>query len=801
MSYRYIKIIFIFIFAVSFAQTKDSLYVKQLIKQSKKIKHSNTNEASILLDEAIAVSSAINYHRGAYEANIKMGQLNYKISNHNISFINYNNALAIAMEYYPKSNAKIAQCYLNIGIANINMGNNHIATKNYLKALSYSIGKDKITTMQTYYELGLIYNRFHQNDVSIEYYISAYEIAEKIKDTSYLAKILINLSITYINKGALKKALKCINEAVPLVNASDNIYNKVLIKKAQAVIHLEKGESNKALAFALTAYKLANKHNIGEFKTKTLNLLGKIYGTQNKHYLSLTNYLEALSYSQKYKNIALSSEISNSISKLYNKKKEYAKAYYYLNECKKMDDSLINEKSSKLMALYISEKRDKDLLLQTSKTKNKENLLLKRKNRLLYIVGGFTLAILILFSFYHTRVSKFKEKYNERLKRINSMLKQSRASALITMQTKTSILNNITHELKTPLQTISSVSQLLSNDKQGNLQKKYLDTIDFSVKNLLNLINNAITLNSGQKEKAKLELNPFNLSKTVDDIVGVLQIIGLDNKLQVFLDPKIKHIELLGDEPKLIQILSNLLENANKYTQSGDIILQIKPLRISRNAISLQFSVSDTGEGIEAADLNKIFAPFYRVSEVLTSKTSGSGLGLSIVKNLISAHNSSITVSSEKGKGSTFKFELNYEIASILHHKQKIDPTNIKILIVEDHKINQMLIKKNIEQEGFVCKIANNGLEAVNLVKKENFDIILTDIMMPIMDGFESSKIIKKMRHNLPIIAITAVSENEERQKFEEAQIHTVINKPINVKELFKSIYTELNISKLQLSA
>ncbi len=805
MSNQYIKIAFIFFFTVSFAQTKDSLYVKQLIEESKELKQTNNKESTLLLEEAIEASIKSEYYLGAYEANIQIGILNWYKGKHNTSIIHYRNALEIILEHSPNNKDQIGRCYFNIGTSFFKLGNYQAAAKNYFRGLDYYTEKNQKKIMASYHEIGLIYHRLNQYELAAKYYTTAYKIAKETNDDSYLAKILINIGINYNRKNDLTKASKYYNEALLLVDSSDNIYNKILLNKAVSYHFLSLEKPNEALNYALKAHKLAEDYKIDVLQTKTLNLLANIYTKQDKRTLAINTYLKAKEKASIHKDLSHESAISNSLSQLYGENKAYKKAFHYSEEHKKLSDSLVNAENVKLIAnstaLYESEKKDKEILVQTSKIKVQENLLLKRNNRNLYFIASLICIAFIVFWFYQKKMSKIKELYNKRLMKTNEVLKKSRAKALIAMEAKASILSNITHELKTPLQTISSISLLLSNKEQTSLQKRYLDTIDFSVKNLLNLINNAITLNSGKKKKTKLDLNPFNLTKTVNNIAAVLNIIGLHNKLDVRLDPKIKYLELLGDEPKLIQILNNLLENANKYTSSGDITLQIDILKINRKEVAIQFNVSDTGEGIDPNDLEKIFTPFYRVSEVLTSKTSGSGLGLSIVQNLISAHNSTITVNSEKGKGSSFKFEFTYEIASITEKEQKINPSNIKVLIVEDHKINQLLIKKNIEQEGFVCKIASNGLEAVNLVKSEKFDIILTDIMMPIMDGFEFSKIIKKMHCNLPIIAITAISEKEEHQKFEEAQIHTIISKPVNPKELFKSIYTELNISKLQLSA
>ncbi len=812
MSNQFIKIAFIFFFTVSFAQTKDSLYVKQLLIQSKELKQTSNTESTLLLKEAIEVSLATKYYFGAFEAHIQIGILNYYKGEHHISIAHYKSALAIISEHIPGNKDQIGRCYFNIGTACYELENYEAATKNYLRALDYYTEENKLRIMSSYHELGLIYVRFHQYDLAIAYFKKANKIAKQTNNNSYLAKALINFGIISDRKKDFTKASKYYDEALLLVASSDNIYNKILLNKAVSNHFLTLKKTNEALSYALKAHKLAEKHEINVIQARTLTLLADIYSIQNKRTLAINTYLKAKDKANLYKNLSLKSSVIYALAQLYSENKEYKKAFRYSEEHKQLSDSLVNAKNIRLIAnstaLYESEKKDKEILVQTSKIKAQENLLLKRNNRNLYLIASLICIAFIGFWFYQKKIYNVKELYNKRLKkinkrlqRINEMLKKSRANALVAMEAKASILNNITHELKTPLQTISSVSLLLSNEGQTSTQKKYMDTIDFSVKNLLNLINNAITLNSDQKEKAKLNLNPFNLTKTVNNIATVMNVIGLNNKLHVLLDPKIKYLELIGDEPKLIQILNNLLGNANKYTNSGSITLQIDILKINRKEVCIQFNVSDTGVGIAPSDLDKIFTPFYRVSEALTSKTTGSGLGLSIVQNLISAHNSKIVVASEKGKGTSFKFEFNYEIASVAEKEQKINPPDIKVLIVEDHKINQLLIKKNIEQEGFVCKIASNGLEAVNLVKNEKFDIILTDIMMPIMDGFESSKIIKEMYSNLPIIAITAVSENEERQKFEEAQIHTVINKPINTKELFKSIYIELNISKLDLSA
>ncbi|MFI1770443.1 hybrid sensor histidine kinase/response regulator [Thalassobellus citreus] len=360
----------------------------------------------------------------------------------------------------------------------------------------------------------------------------------------------------------------------------------------------------------------------------------------------------------------------------------------------------------------------------------------------------------------------------------------------------------MTHELKTPLQTISGITEILNKESLNKKNHKYLKTINFSVTNLLGLINNAVMLNSKDKSNLKLDKKPFALSDTIRGIVDSVGITNqTNNKLYIDIDSSLENIKVLGDEQKLTQILCNLIDNSNKYTDNGHIYIQAETITSSKEEVTIKFNVSDTGVGISNESLDKVFDEFYKESMDFTANCSGPGLGLSIVKLLVELHNSEIIVESKKAEGATFSFVFTYQIAPIEKFQIeniKIDASKINVLLVEDHKINQMLIKKTIEKKGFVnCKVTNNGLEAVNFVKEEKFDIVLTDIMMPVMDGFESSLLIKQYNKNIPIIAITAVCGELEKENFERSQIDFVINKPIKPDELYKAMYKELSLIKV----
>lgn len=339
-------------------------------------------------------------------------------------------------------------------------------------------------------------------------------------------------------------------------------------------------------------------------------------------------------------------------------------------------------------------------------------------------------------------------------------------------------------------------------------QKEHLNSLKFSGEYLLSLINNILDLNKLEANKVEIVKSDFDLEKRMSDVLIALKNSADERNTRIHFDfdkdiPK----KLIGDPLKISQILINLLGNSIKFTENGDIWISVKQKGRQNKIVSLVFEIKDNGEGIGKEKQKAIFDNFTQGSTQINRKFGGTGLGLSIVKNLLSLLNSEVELESELGEGSKFTFELKFEtpeteIQKPIAATAEIDETKISneimkdkyILIVEDNKINQMITRKILEKNKVICDVADNGSIAIEKVQNNQFDLILMDIHMPGISGIEATIEIRKFNQEIPIIALTAVTLDDNLDEFYLNGFNDIIPKPYKTEEFFHKInkYLEL---------
>ncbi|MDH5717492.1 MAG: response regulator [Spirochaetia bacterium] len=380
---------------------------------------------------------------------------------------------------------------------------------------------------------------------------------------------------------------------------------------------------------------------------------------------------------------------------------------------------------------------------------------------------------------------------------------------------KSRFLSTMSHEMRTPLNSIIGGIDLLEKDKLSNFQKKITDIIKHSSKSLLFLINDILDFTKIEKEKMELEKTEFNLDNLIVELIETFQFEAARKELEIKYIPDLTVPEfLIGDPYRLSQILRNLISNGIKFTMKGGIFITVKLLETIDKKILLQFEIKDTGIGIPEDKVEKLFKSFTQLDESTTRKFGGTGLGLSISKELIALMGGSIKVDSKEKKGSIFTFTSLFNITS--YDKRKINEkyenkTSVnnekklkldkkyKVLVVEDNSVNQVIIKQYLKKNNFRVKIANNGKEALTLLKNYEFDIVLLDCEMPVMDGFDTAKNIRKINSqikNIPIIAVTASTEESEKQKCFDAGMDDFIQKPIDFELLISRTHYWIDLRR-----
>jgi PAS domain S-box-containing protein len=364
------------------------------------------------------------------------------------------------------------------------------------------------------------------------------------------------------------------------------------------------------------------------------------------------------------------------------------------------------------------------------------------------------------------------------------------------VKAKQQFLSNMSHEIRTPMNAIIGFTKVLLKTDLSVKQKEYLTSIKMSGDALIVLINDILDLAKVDAGKMTFEQIPFKMSQSIAAMLHLFETKIQEKNLTLIkeYDDKIPDV-LVGDSVRLHQIILNLVSNAVKFTSKGKISVIVQLLSEDDEKVTIQFSISDTGIGIIKDKIDKIFENFQQASSGTSRLYGGTGLGLAIVKHLVEAQNGTISVKSKIDVGSTFSFILPFQKTKadveIVPQLVELDPgiTNIKVLVVEDIALNQLLMKTLLDEFGFECDIATNGKIAIEMLQAKSYNIILMDLQMPEMNGFETTEYIRHTMNSLvPIIALTADVTTADLTKCKAVGMNDYIAKPVDDRLLYSKI-------------
>jgi signal transduction histidine kinase/ActR/RegA family two-component response regulator len=652
----------------------------------------------------------------------------------------------------------------------------HYQIHNYEKASSES--EKLISLLQeksNYPDLARAYNLYAsvltqtgKFKKALVFFKKADEIFKQLNDNKNQSKLLLGLGILEQKRGNLENALNYFDTSIPLFKSFNLTYEQTIaqLNKAEALLKLEEKTSSSKLISAkialANAIKIIEANNYSNLKIESFKIISMIA-------------FEDKDYKAGERNLNLYLAEKDSIQQVY------------ISIISRGLDLELNLEATEEIKTNLKKEIDK-----STKSINFSKLTNSLSIALIIILSLLTLSLY--------KNNNLRAKANELLQDKNKELILAKEKVEKASLARTEFLSTVTHELRTPLYAVTGLTHLLLEENPKESQKENLNSLKFSGEHLLSLINNILNLNKLEANKVDIEKTTFNLKQRMKDVIITLKTSADDGqtKLHLEFDESIPN-SLSGDPLKLSQVLINLIGNSIKFTTNGDLFVRVQKLHRTNDKISLHFEVEDNGIGISKKKQKSIFEPFSQGSLQINRKFGGTGLGLSIVKNLLELMNSEIQLESILGKGSKFWFNIDFQVSEetgdetspkkIVYEIDYKALENKSVLVVEDNKINQLITKKILEKNMMKCLVADNGIDAIKMVKENTFDIVLMDIHMPGISGIEATKKIREFDGQLPIIALTAVTIDENLEGFYQAGFNEIIPKPFKPEDFFEKIY------------
>jgi len=415
------------------------------------------------------------------------------------------------------------------------------------------------------------------------------------------------------------------------------------------------------------------------------------------------------------------------------------------------------------------------------------NLNIQEKILTMNIIVIFILLLISMLLFYAYQLYRAQEDKNTDLELANVKTKNA-------LEFKTKFLSNMSHEIRTPLNAVVGLVKIMLKTKLSDKQSDIMKKVNLSSELLLGVINDILDISKIESGKMHIEKHDFNLKGSIDNIKSMFMEQADEKGLSVEVNyGGISDFNRIGDSLRITQVLTNLVSNAIKFTSKGDILISLQ----ERANNKIRFEVKDSGIGLRKGQIETLFEEFTQADMDTTRKYGGTGLGLAISKNLVEMMGGTLSVKSEYGIGSSFIFMIEM-LPSKLNDLEKVKEKTLEeleeeinsledivILVAEDNKMNQSLLSMLLEDSKLQLEFALDGMSAVEMFKKKDYDLILMDIQMPNMNGYEATEIIRESDPNIPIIALSANVMEEDIEKSLASGMNSHIAKPIDMKILY----------------
>ena len=699
----------------------------------------------------------------------------------------------------PKEKIDSIAYYSSLSNTNIKDNNYKDALFHTRKAILYAEKNKNIQDQASqHFTLGKLYYDLKKYDDAIESLLKSSNLYATLKPSSNQANIYYYIGLCYMAEHDFENAALHFDKA-------KSIYTKLKIPDIAELLTLQEGlmyKSQNKLDLALSVFKtiIAKPDHpiLADTKAEALYQMGSLEALKNRNNLALSYLNKALDLNSKTENLEQKSNILLALSTLHEKTLDKNNAYSYLKQHLNLKEriEILNDKRLDIddYTKFRESERLKEII--QADNKNKELQKASRFSKLISILAIALISILSLLSLSLYKNNIIRNQSNLLLQEKNKELEIAKNKAEKASKARAEFLSTVSHELRTPLNAINGITHLLLQENPKKSQMDYLSSLKFSGDYLTKFINEILEINKIESHKVQIKHSSFNLKKLLKNIQNSLKELALvnDNRFIFEIDPAIPDY-LIGDSTKLSQIILNLINNALKFTKNGVVTVIAKLDTRTDKKATIYFEITDTGIGITEDQLHSVFDSFSQGSIEVNRKYGGTGLGLTIVKKLTKILGGQIKLKSTVGKGSTFSFHLLFEIStqpSRIEIKPKADDQakllNKKILLVEDNKINQMISKKMLERKGITCITIDCGEEAIEAARNNKFDLILMDVHLPGMNGTVATQEIRLFDTVTPIIALTAISLDENRDMLLSFGMNDVITKPFIPEEFYTVI-------------
>ncbi|MCW3103134.1 MAG: multi-sensor signal transduction histidine kinase [Bacteroidetes bacterium] len=776
-------------------------------------------------NRAVALSEKLDYMHGQVMGIIVLANIDNNQGRYADALIKLKTALLLSEQ--GNDEPAIAKCYYYIGDVYSTLKSNEKAISNYEKALQLFLKQHDtencINTMNRIanrnMDLGNANKDTSRFFTAIKIYTKAFDIATRAHDEKKIINTYVNLADAYNILGKVTGNKTYFFQALDNSLRGLRLSREKKFSSLEAINNINIGDTYKNLGQPLKALRFYKEALIRYEKLGDMNWLQNTYSYIAKaHFLmkaydqAIENVLKGAEFSKKQGHASDLRDSYELLSDIYAAKKDFQRSLDYHRLYTSYKDSLINENTALSIARLQTdlefEKKNQEIELLK---KNREIQDQKIHNQSILrnlLIAGIVVILVMLIIIY----SRYREK-----NRVQFAIIKAKEAAEHAKETQEQFLANTSHEIRTPMNGIIGMTNHLKDTALTNEQREYISAINESANSLLVLINDLLDLSKINAGKMTFEKKAFRLSDLFKNLVYSLQYRSTEKNIRLIssIDEAIP-AALIGDPVRLNQVLLNLTGNAIKFTEKGEVKIVAKLLKDDGKELLILFSVQDTGIGIQESKLSTIFESFTQVNARTTRKYGGTGLGLTIAKQLIEQQGGTISVSSKVNEGSTFSFTLLFKKLSRNVKEQRdlnIQPgdfnqpnlNSIAVLVIDDNKVNQRVAALTLQKWNAKVDVADNAKMAFEKLNEKKFDLILMDVTMPEIDGFEATRHIRKKMpapiSKIPIIAMTASALIGDREKCIAVGMNEYVSKPFNPEDLYDKIMKTIPLDAIKSTA